>query len=58
MGVDQEAVVDPTFRVSGTTILRVADALSMLTITGGSTNAPMIAIAGRAAQIMIIGQCC
>jgi choline dehydrogenase len=56
MGVHREAVVDPTLCVGGTTNLRVADASIMPTITGGNTNAPTIAIAERAAQMMIMRQ--
>jgi choline dehydrogenase len=52
MGVHQEAVVDPSLRVYGTTNLRVADASIMLTITSGNTNATTIVIAERAAQMM------
>jgi choline dehydrogenase len=52
MGVHRESVVDPLLRVHGTTKLRVADASIMPTITGGNTNAPTIAIAERAAQII------
>jgi choline dehydrogenase-like flavoprotein len=54
MGVHQEAVVDPSLCVYGTTKLRVADASIMPTITSGNTNAPTIVIAERAAK-MIIG---
>jgi choline dehydrogenase len=54
MGGHEAAVVDPSLRVYGTTNLRVADASIMPTITGGNTNAPTIAIAERAAQ-MIVG---
>jgi choline dehydrogenase len=53
MGVHREAVVDPMLRVHGTTNLRVADASIMPAITGGNTNAPTIAIAERAAQMII-----
>ena len=52
MGVHQEAVVDPSLRVYGTTNLRVADASIMPTITSGNTNAATIVIAERAAQMM------
>jgi choline dehydrogenase len=54
MGVHHEAVVDPWLRVYGTTNLRVADASIMPTIRSGNTNAPTIAIAERASQ-MIMG---
>jgi choline dehydrogenase len=53
MGVDREAVVDPSLCVHGTTNLRVADASVMPTITSGNTNAPTIAIAERAVQMII-----
>jgi choline dehydrogenase-like flavoprotein len=52
MGVHQEAVVDPSLCVYGTTSLRVADASIMPTITSGDTNAPTIVIAERAAQMI------
>jgi len=53
MGVHQEAVVDPSLYVYGTTNLRVADASIMPTITTGNTNAPTIVIAERAAQMIL-----
>ena len=56
MGIHQEAVVDPSLRVYGTTNLRVADASIMPTITSGNTNAPTIVIAERAAQMIILRQ--
>src|SRR5262249_29816455 len=52
MGLDTEAVVDPSLRVHGTTHLRVADASIMPTITTGNTNAPTIVIAERAAEMI------
>jgi choline dehydrogenase-like flavoprotein len=55
MGEHEEAVVDPSLRVYGTTNLRVADASIMPTIPSGNTNAPTIAIAELAAQ-MIVGK--
>jgi choline dehydrogenase len=56
MGNRQEAVVDPSLCVYGTTNLRVADASVMPTITSGNTNAPTIAIAERAAQMITLRQ--
>jgi choline dehydrogenase len=53
MGIHRGAVVDASLRVHGTTNLRVADASVMPTITTGNTNAPTIAIAERAAQMII-----
>jgi choline dehydrogenase len=52
MGAHENAVVDPTLCVYGTTNLRVADASIMPTITSGNTNAPTIVIAERAAQMI------
>ena len=56
MGVQEEAVVDPSLRVHGCTNLRVADASIMPTITTGNTNAPTIVIAERAAQLIRDGK--
>jgi choline dehydrogenase len=53
MGIHRGSVVDASLRVHGTTNLRVADASVMPTITTGNTNAPTIAIAERAAQMII-----
>jgi len=52
MGVHQEAVVDPSLCVYGTTNLRVADASVMPTIPSGNINAPTIVIAERAARMI------
>ena len=56
MGLHEEAVVDPSLCVYGTSNLRVADASIMPTITGGNTNAPTIVIAERAAQMIVLRQ--
>lgn len=52
MGVDSDAVVDPELRVRGVGGLRVADASIMPTIIGGNTNAPVVMIAEKAADLI------
>jgi choline dehydrogenase len=52
MGDDEAAVVDDELRVHGVSGLRVVDASVMPTITGGNTNAPVVAIAERAADLV------
>ena len=52
MGVDELAVVDPQLRVRGVESLRVVDASIMPTIPRGNTNAPTIAVAERAAELI------
>jgi choline dehydrogenase len=52
MGVDESAVVDPQLRVRGVESLRVVDASIMPTIPRGNTNAPTIAVAERAAELI------
>ena len=55
MGTGAEAVLDEQCRVHGLLGLRVVDASSMPTIVGGNTNAPVIMIAEKAAD-MILGR--
>ncbi len=52
MGADERAVVDPELRVRGVEALRVVDASVMPTVPRGNTNAPTIAIAERAADLI------
>jgi choline dehydrogenase-like flavoprotein len=53
MGSDDNAVLDPELRVRGIDGLRVIDASVFPTITSGNTNAPVIMIAERAADLIL-----
>src|SRR5262249_57669273 len=52
MGSDATSVVDTELRVRGVDGLRVIDASVMPTVPRGNTNAPTIAIAERAADLI------
>ena len=52
MGSDTDAVLDPELRVRGVAGLRVVDASAMPSVPRGNTNAPTIAIAERAADLI------
>ncbi len=56
MGTDADAVVDEHLRVKGLEGLRVVDASVMPTVPRGNTNAPTIALAERAADLIRHGR--
>ncbi|HTB70852.1 MAG TPA: GMC family oxidoreductase N-terminal domain-containing protein [Solirubrobacteraceae bacterium] len=56
MGADATAVVDAELRVNGVEGLRVVDASAMPTVPRGNTNAPTIALAERAADVIRHGR--
>jgi choline dehydrogenase len=56
MGNDSHAVVDDQLRVNGIEGLRVVDASVMPAVPRGNTNAPVIALAERAADLIRHGE--
>jgi choline dehydrogenase len=55
MGTDASAPVDPMLRVRGVERLRVADASVMPEVVCCNTHAPMLALAERAAELVLAG---
>jgi choline dehydrogenase-like flavoprotein len=53
MGAEDHGVLDPELRVRGVHGLRVVDASSFPAITSGNTNAPVIMVAERAADLVL-----
>jgi choline dehydrogenase len=55
MGQDRMAVIDPTLRVRGVSGLRVVDCSIMPRVVSGNTNGPVMAMAWRAADLILAG---
>src|SRR5690606_35412307 len=56
MGMDEGAVVDPELRVHGVPNLRVVDTSVFPTIPSSNTNAPTIALAEKASDMILASQ--
>jgi choline dehydrogenase len=52
-GADEESVVDPRLPVHGVDPLLVVEASVMPKVTSGNTNAPVIMIAEKAADLIM-----
>lgn len=53
MGSSDEAVCDPNLRVRGVDSLRVVDASVMPAVPRGNTHAPTVAVAEKAADLIL-----
>jgi len=53
MGKDEDSVVDPELRVRGVQGLRVGDESIFTQIPSGNTNGPVMAMAWRAADVIL-----
>ena len=53
MGTDADSVVDERLRVRGVTGLRVIDASIMPAVISGNTNAAVVAIAEKGADLVL-----